>query len=166
MTFEELLEKYQAVLLENSILKEEVENLYTKLGVSEHRAIHYDRTENTSEDSLFPTLNAFSEVSNHGSVRKNLQLNINSMSDPEDKIELFRSLFKGRADVYAKRWENNKKGTNGYSPACLNEWKSKLCIKPKGKCAACSNKAYALLDEKVIDDHLRGRDNLVVGIYY
>jgi len=33
MTFEELLEKYQAVLRENSILKEEINNLNTKLGV-------------------------------------------------------------------------------------------------------------------------------------
>ena len=94
-----------------------------------------------------------------------MQSNVNGMSDPEEKIMLFRSLYKGRDDVYAKRWENKNKGTNGYSPYCLNEWKSKLCIKPQGKYVACSNKAYAPLDEKVIDDHLRGRGNLVAGIY-
>ena len=53
MTFEELLEKYQALLLENGSLKEEIENLYTKLGVSEHRAIPYGRSDNSSVDSLF-----------------------------------------------------------------------------------------------------------------
>ena len=165
MTFEELLEKYQAMLLENGILKEELENLNTKLGVSEHRSIPYGRTDNTSEDSLFPTINTFTQASNHGSEGEALQSNVNGMSDPKEKVMLFRSLFKGRDDVYAKRWENKKKGTNGYSQCCLNEWKSELCRKPKVKCTSCSNKAYARLDEKAIDDHLRGRGNLVVGIY-
>jgi len=39
MTFEELLEKYQALLLENDSLKQEIKNLNTKLGVLEHWAI-------------------------------------------------------------------------------------------------------------------------------
>jgi hypothetical protein len=75
------------------------------------------------------------------------------------------SLFKGRNDVYAKRWENKKKGTSGYSPVCLNEWQPKLCEKPQGKCANCAHKAYTVLNEKVIEDHLRGQDNFVAGIY-
>jgi hypothetical protein len=87
------------------------------------------------------------------------------MSDPKEKIKLFMSLFKGRNDVYAKRWENPKKGTAGYSPYCLNEWKSGLCRKPKGTCTNCTYKAYAPLDEKVIEDHLRGYKNFVAGIY-
>ncbi|MFZ3130138.1 MAG: DEAD/DEAH box helicase family protein, partial [Desulfosporosinus sp.] len=165
MTFEELLEKYQALLLENGSLKEEITNLNTRLGVSEHWAIHDGRSDNVFVDSLFPTPNTFAKVSNHGSEGETLESNVNGQSDPKEKIMLFKSLFKGRDDVYAKRYENKKKGTNGYSPFCLNEWKSKLCIKPKGKCAACSNKAYARLDEKVIDDHLRGRGNFVAGIY-
>lgn len=166
MTFEELLEKYQALLLENGNLKEEITNLNTRLSVSEHRAILDGHSDNVFVDSLFPTPNIFTEVvSNHGSEGKTLQSNINSMSDPKDKIELYMSLFKGRDDVYAKRWENKNKGTDGYIPCCLNEWKSELCRKPKVKCSACSNKAYARLDEKTIDDHLRGRGNLVAGIY-
>jgi len=165
MTFEELLEKYQVLLLENGRLKEEITNLNTKLGVSEHRAIPVGRSDNLSVDSLFPTPNALLEVSEHVSAGKTLQSNISDTSDPKDKIELYMSLFKGRDDVYAKRWENKNKGTDGYVPCCLYEWKSGLCRKPKGKCAACSNKAYARLDEKVIDDHLRGRGNLVAGIY-
>jgi len=51
MTCEELLEKYQAVLLENGRLKEEIDNLNTKLGVSEHRAIPVGRLDNTSLNS-------------------------------------------------------------------------------------------------------------------
>lgn len=38
----------------------------------------------------------------------------------EDKIVLFRRLFRGREDVYPQRWESTK-GTSGYSPACGNE---------------------------------------------
>jgi len=73
------------------------------------------------------------------------------------------SLFKGRDDVYAKRWESKQKEKSGYSPSCLNEWKSGVCGKPKGTCACCTHKAYASLDEKVIQDHLLGK--MVAGIY-
>src|SRR5947209_6191302 len=42
---------------------------------------------------------------------------------PEDsKIALFRSLFKGRDDVYALRWE--AKGKTGYSPASIRNWRA------------------------------------------
>ena len=73
------------------------------------------------------------------------------------------SLFKGRDDVYAKRWESKQKEKLGYSPSCLNEWRSGVCAKPKGTCAGCTHKAYAALDEKVIQDHLLGK--VVAGIY-
>ena len=72
------------------------------------------------------------------------------------------SLFKGRDDVYAKRWESKQKEKLGYSPSCLNEWRSGVCAKPRGTCAGCTDKAYAALDEKVIQDHLLGK---VAGIY-
>ena len=39
------------------------------------------------------------------------------------KIQLFRSLFKGREDVYSVRWDS-KNGRSGYAPACDNEWLS------------------------------------------
>ena len=41
---------------------------------------------------------------------------------PEDKIALFRRLFRGREDVYPKLWQNQKTAKKGYSPACSNEW--------------------------------------------
>jgi hypothetical protein len=43
------------------------------------------------------------------------------MTNPA-KVALFRSLFRGREDVFPRRWENTKKGKSGYSPACDNEW--------------------------------------------
>ena len=52
------------------------------------------------------------------------------MSTPKEKIHLFMSLFKGREDVYAKRFEK-KDGKGGYSPVCMNEWKSRFVISLK-----------------------------------
>lgn len=40
-----------------------------------------------------------------------------SASPPPVKIALFRSLFRGRDDVYAYRWENERTGRKGYAPA-------------------------------------------------
>ena len=43
-----------------------------------------------------------------------------SLSNAE-KVALFRSLFRGRDDVFPLRWENSKSAKAGYSPACHNE---------------------------------------------
>ncbi len=155
MDFKVLLEKYQALLTENRNLKEEIKSLKAQLSIAEPQVAPDEVSEYKLEQ----------EISNQKSEGKDLSSNINNKSDSMEKIKLFMSLFKGRDDVYAKRWENKKKETSGYSPFCLNEWKSGLCTKPKATCASCTNKAYAVLDEKVIDDHLRGRNNFVAGIY-
>jgi superfamily II DNA or RNA helicase len=84
-------------------------------------------------------------------------------SDSSEKIKLYLALFKGRADVYAKRWENKKKSTSGYTPVCLNEWMVGVCGKPKILCSGCAHKSYAALNEAVIENHLRG--NIIVGVY-
>ena len=57
---------------------------------------------------------------------------IHKFSPPQKKIALFRSLFRGREDVYARRWQSIKTGKSGYSPACGNEWQPGVCPKPKG----------------------------------
>jgi hypothetical protein len=76
-------------------------------------------------------------------------------------IKLFMSLFKGRDDVYAKRWDKAKK--SGYSPPCLNLWKKGVCPKPAKRCSSCTNKNYEPLSEEIIESHLRGK--IVAGIY-
>ena len=38
-------------------------------------------------------------------------------SKSSEKVALFRQLFRGRIDVFPKRWVNTKKGTAGYAPA-------------------------------------------------
>ncbi len=51
------------------------------------------------------------------------------------KIALFGSLFRGRDDVYPRRFESRKTGKSGYAPACANEWVRGICEKPRVKCA-------------------------------
>jgi hypothetical protein len=60
---------------------------------------------------------------------------MNLHSAPEDKIALFRSLFRGREDVYPRRFESRRTGKSGYAPVCANEWVRSLCEKPRVRCA-------------------------------
>lgn len=83
---------------------------------------------------------------------------------PQEKIAIYRSVFKGREDVFAMRWEKADKSTSGYTPVCLNEWKNGICIKiNKGKCKDCESQNYAAINEYYIEQHLRG--NKCYGIY-
>lgn len=41
---------------------------------------------------------------------------VNRHSSPAAKVALFRSLFRGREDVYARRFESRKTGRSGYQP--------------------------------------------------
>lgn len=43
-------------------------------------------------------------------------------------------VFKGRTDLYAKRWTSNKTGKSGYSPVRKNEFSTYKCDKPRIKC--------------------------------
>lgn len=83
-------------------------------------------------------------------------------SPTTEKVALFRSLFRGRADIYPLRWES-KAGRSGYSPACANEWAPGICEKPRIKCADCPNKAFLAVSDDVVYDHLSGRRTL--GVY-
>lgn len=80
----------------------------------------------------------------------------------DEKVALFRRLFRGRTDVYPVRWEN-KAGKSGDSPACANEWRAGVCEKPRIKCADCNNRLLVPLTDQTIYDHLAGRHT--VGVY-
>lgn len=47
-----------------------------------------------------------------------------------DHIESFKSLFKGREDIYAIRWEKDNK--SGYMPAYKVDWNDYKIHKSKG----------------------------------
>lgn len=80
----------------------------------------------------------------------------------DDNLALFRSLFKGRTDIYPIRWEG-KSGKSGYAPACANEWRPGVCEKPRIKCGDCSQRQLLPVTDEVIYRHLAGE--LVIGVY-
>ena len=83
------------------------------------------------------------------------------MSD-DQQIELFMSLFRGRTDVYARRWE--KDGRSGYTPAYEFNWTEFMEHKRRGRTMKdFENKRLLPLTENVIAEHFIGKQ--VVGIY-
>jgi superfamily II DNA or RNA helicase len=87
---------------------------------------------------------------------------------PEEKIKLFRGLFRGREDVFARRWHSISSGKSGYQPACANEWAHTLCDKKKYKCSDCPNRKFKALTYQHIYNHLAGKDANgcdVIGLY-
>jgi hypothetical protein len=88
---------------------------------------------------------------------------VTNASSPLAKVTLFASLFRGREDVFPRRWDNTKTGKTGYAPACANEWAPRICGKPKVKCGDCLNRAFLPVTDEVIDGHLRGRHT--IGVY-
>lgn len=96
-------------------------------------------------------------------------LRINRLSLPESKIALFRQLFRGRDDVYARRFESRRTGKSGYSPACANEWVAGVCDKPRIKCTACAYQRFLPVTDEAVRWHLSGQDaaghDFVMGIY-
>ena len=97
---------------------------------------------------------------------------INNQSSQEEKIRLFRSLFKGREDVFPRRFENSKTGKSGYAPVCRNEWQTGICQKPKIACQECNFRAFIQVSDEIIRNHLKGYDpndrsgrDFTIGVY-
>lgn len=87
-----------------------------------------------------------------------------------EKITLFRSLFRGREEIFPRRWENPKTGKAGYSPVCRNEWVRGVCGKPQVKCGECPNQAFVPFSDDVLRSHLTGKasgnsGNFTAGVY-
>lgn len=93
---------------------------------------------------------------------------VDANSSAQEKIELFLSLFRGREDIYARRYYSLKTGKSGYVPACKNEWEPDMCDKKTYRCPNCPNRAFVPLTAQVLKAHLIGKDNYcrdVVGLY-
>src|ERR1051325_7819920 len=98
------------------------------------------------------------------------EVNLIHQHSPADlKIRLFRSLFRGREDVYPRRFEGRKTGKSGYAPACSHEWVRGICEKPRIKCAECRHRRFLPVTDDVIRWHLSGEDEqrqpFVAGVY-
>jgi hypothetical protein len=79
-------------------------------------------------------------------------------SPAQAKVALFRSLFRGREDVHARRFESPKTGKSGYALACANEWVRCICRKPQIKCADCAHRQFLPMTDEVIYWHLSGHE--------
>jgi superfamily II DNA or RNA helicase len=98
---------------------------------------------------------------------------VTGMSSGQEKIRLFRSLFRGREDVFPRRFETKKTGKSGYQPCCRKEWIKGLCRRPKIKCHDCESRDFIPVTDEVIESHLLGRDVLMkrskrdytIGVY-
>jgi len=83
--------------------------------------------------------------------------------NPEEKVRLFRQLFRGRVDVFPTRFVSRKTGKPGYAPACTNKFVRGVCELPKVKCGECPNQAFVPVDDAAVLAHLQGRH--VMGVY-
>ncbi len=100
------------------------------------------------------------------------ETSLTNHSPQEEKIQLFRSLFKGREDVFPRRFVNTKTGKSGYAPVCCNEWAAGICQKPKIACQECNFRAFVPVSDEIIRHHLRGTDpdespgkDFTIGVY-
>ena len=116
-----------------SSLNQERSAIADRLGVLEHAQI--------AEATRHPT---------------RLTARVTAASSAAAKITLFRSLFRGREEVFPRRWENAQSGKAGYSPVCRNEWVRGVCGKPQVKCGECPNQAFVPFGDDVLRSHLIG----------
>jgi superfamily II DNA or RNA helicase len=75
---------------------------------------------------------------------------VHGRSPAQEKIALFRALFRGREDVYARYWCDERSGKKGYSPAARSR-------------SGHGAKDYLPLTDEVLYRHLAGED--IVGLY-
>lgn len=78
---------------------------------------------------------------------------VDNGSSAEQKLTLFRTLFAGREDVYAVRWENRCSSKAGWSPAVRGGWRR----------SASTHREYLPLTADIVAAHLTGRET--IGLY-
>lgn len=80
----------------------------------------------------------------------------------KESLQVFMSLFKGRQDVFAIRWERHDR--SGYMPAYDLNWDEFSIHKAKGGTLKdFPNKSYSPLTEQRLLNHLLGKE--VIGLY-
>ena len=143
---------------------EEVTTERDKL-LAENRRLHRDRSISPQEPGKVSRSPASVRPDSSPVTGKQAtgSLIVNNESPLSEKVRLFRSLFRGREDVFARLWWSQKSQRVGYSPVCRHEWNPAWCDKPRVKCGACPNQDYTPVTDEVIQDHLEGRHT--IGIY-
>jgi superfamily II DNA or RNA helicase len=82
---------------------------------------------------------------------------VTEQSPVEERIAIFRSLFRGREDVYPIWWINQRTGAKGYAPAVKGGW----ARRSSGVPLALTD--YLPLTDDVFREHLSGQQS--IGIY-
>lgn len=83
-----------------------------------------------------------------------------SVMQPNDKIKLYRSFFRGREDVFARRWDKN----GSYFPDYTFDWNEFNAHKANGGTIKdFKNKKTTPITDEIIHKHLSGQ--ITVGIY-
>jgi superfamily II DNA or RNA helicase len=147
---EKAIQEIERLLQENAQLRKKL-----RMEVSEPKS-HYRRSGPSSvrPDTGVEEAQETRTSGGHGlSVSASRPAGVDSNLSSAQKIKLFRALFRGREDVYAVFWFNERTGKKGYSPACEDPWSAK-----NGKA-----KKYLPLTDKVILSHLTGEQ--IVGVY-
>jgi len=173
------IQKYEAQLVDSGVL--DSRNITPLMGIDDYQdsknsemietSFQRDKVADVSENATLYVNTSQIQVSFDqllSFAESTPQRNIDKTSSTPEKLELFRSLFCGRTDVYAKRYYNMKSGKFGYSPVCASAGKPHLCEKKKYTCGECPNRELISLSDKVICNHIIGDDALardVIGIY-
>ena len=145
---DELQKKYNLLVTQNEILQKE--NTALKSLLFAHGIEYKPRPTNVIDSRYSP-----------------ISLPVFKLS-LDERVALFMSLFKGREDVFARRWFSKSTGKAGYQPVCVNEWRRGVCDKKTYKCAECPNRDFAPLTSQDVYRHLEGKDENccdVVGLY-
>ena len=88
---------------------------------------------------------------------------IHAKSTPQEKTALFLSLFRGRENLYARRYYNLKTGKSGYVPACQNEWKPGICDKKGAQVPRLPQQGLPALDRKRYPGTPLGKGRVLPG---
>lgn len=116
---------------------------------------------NNGSDVRYATLEEWEKAGALFDERAQIEGIVTSASPARKKLELFRSLFTCRKDVYAHGYRR-KDGGIGYTPACANEWKPGICPKAaqqRVRCAECTNRVFPELSDAAIIAHFKGNDD-------
>jgi len=81
---------------------------------------------------------------------------VTNSSPLQAKLSLYCRLFAARQDVYARYWENSRKGTKGWSPVVRDPWR---------KDGSLWDRHPVPLTVEVIREHLHRDGNLFLGLY-
>ena len=144
------------------------DNIAGQVAVLKGRLATLDRERSKIVDRLSAL--EYTQASEAADQPSQIAAHVTTASPASKKVALFRSLFRGREDVFPRRWDNPKTGKAGYAPVCRNEWVRGVCGKPQVKCGECPNQAFIPGGDDVLRSHLVGKtsDNsadFTAGVY-